>query len=375
MGSNMKKISHWLNDSVYIPPLSPACKMCAQGTKMVILATGLCSTKCFYCPLSQKKSGTDCIFADEWELENENDTEKFIQEATYIAAKGAGITGGDPLLVWQRVVDYIQLLKNHFGPAFHIHLYTSGLHNNEHISDLVAAGLDEIRFHPQLVYWGKMEKNPLSAIIKKTMTLDCDVALEIPVFPSHEKNTLALITWADAQNLRWINLNELEFSETNYHALAKKGYSVKSDISAAVKSSESTALNILNEMKNREFDIGVHYCSVSFKDGIQLKNRIKRRAHHVAQAYDVITDDGTLLKGIILKEKCSSDELYDLLVTTFAIPPKYMKKDRQNNRVELAPWILEDIAAELHRKGYHCYLIEEYPTADRLEVERIPLPI
>ena len=52
-------------------------------------------------------------------------------------------------------------------------------------------------------------------------------------------------------------------------------------------------------VQKKNLDIGVHYCSVSFKDGVQLKNRIKRRAEHIAKPYDVITNDGTLIKGAI----------------------------------------------------------------------------
>jgi len=122
--------------------------MCAQGSKMVVLITGLCSTGCYYCPLSLKKGGNDRIFADEWELKNESDTKKLVHEAEYINAIGAGITGGDPLIVWKRTKTYISLLKDTFGSEFHIHLYTSGLKNAEKIQQLVSAGLDEIRFHP-----------------------------------------------------------------------------------------------------------------------------------------------------------------------------------------------------------------------------------
>ena len=41
-----------------------------------------------------------------------------------------------------------------------------------------------------------------------------------------------------------------------------------------------------------------------------------------------------------------------------------------DNKVEVAPWILEDIAEDLEWK---CYESEQYPTADGLEVERTPL--
>jgi pyruvate formate-lyase activating enzyme-like uncharacterized protein len=44
--------------------------------------------------------------------------------------------------------------------------------------------------------------------------------------------------------------------------------------------------------------------------------------------------------------------------------------DAVRKRMETAPWIVEEIASEL---PFKCYIIEEYPTADRLEVERTPL--
>jgi len=94
----MKTINKWLNESSYTTPLSPACKMCADGSKMVVLITGLCPAKCFYCPLSLEKTGKDRIFADEWELDDEKDVEKLLKEGELIDATGAGITGGDPRL-------------------------------------------------------------------------------------------------------------------------------------------------------------------------------------------------------------------------------------------------------------------------------------
>ena len=40
------------------------------------------------------------------------------------------------------------------------------------------------------------------------------------------------------------------------------------------------------------------------------------------------------------------------------------------NKIEVAPWVLEDIASSVR---YRCFLSEQYPTADGLEVERTPL--
>ena len=371
----MRSIVPWLNESAYIAPLSPACKMCAKGAKMVVLVTGVCSSSCFYCPLSFRKGGKDVIFADEWQLKGEKDIETLIREAKYIKAVGAGITGGDPLLVWKRVKSYIKLLKETFGDKFHIHLYTSGLKNAEHIPDIVSAGLDEIRFHPEPDYWDKMEKSPLKQTIKNAIQTKADVAIEIPTIPNYEQQIISLIKWADNAGIRWINLNELEFSERNCNELDNRGYGIKDDVSAAVKNSQETAKSVLNSISKENLDIGVHFCSVSFKDGIQLRNRINRRAKSVAKKYEVISEEGTLIKGAVTHTKASLKDIFSFLQHEYEIPKKYLFIDKEKNRIELALWILETIANDLKEKGYECYMVEEYPTADRLEVERIPLPL
>jgi pyruvate formate-lyase activating enzyme-like uncharacterized protein len=369
----MKKLTPWLHDSTYIAPLSPACRMCAKGSKMVVLVTGLCSATCYYCPLSFKKGGTDRIFADEWELENEDDTKTLIREAEMIDAAGAGITGGDPLVVWKRAQRYITLLKEIFGERFNIHLYTSALKNAEHLVDLVAVGLDEVRFHPLPPTWGAMEKNPIRKVIGDMVESPADVAIEIPVIPKMEKEILALIGWANEHGVRWVNLNELEFSERNCEAFNARRYTVKNDISAAVRGSQQTALKVLQTVQKKNLAVGVHYCSVSFKDGVQLRNRLKRRARNIARPYDVITKEGTLIKGAIYTSKNSLRKLSTILQEIYGVPNHLFFVDKEKNRVEVATWLLEKNAKSLVRRGYNCYIVEEYPTADRLEVERTPM--
>ena len=365
----MKEVVQWLNDSSYTSPLSPACKMCAQGSKMVVLITGLCPSKCYYCPLSERKIGNDKIFVDEWELKNEKDTDKLIKEAELIKATGAGITGGDPLVVWERTKKYIEILKNNFGSKFHIHLYTSGLKNIEYVDDLVSAGLDEIRFHPPPTDWKNMEKSPLRDISRN----DVDVAIEIPVIPGRVKDIFSLIHWANINGIKWVNLNELEFSETNADELKKRGFTVKDDISAAVKDSQETAIKIVES--TRDLEIGVHYCSSSFKDGIQLRNRIKRRAKSIAKKYEIITEEGTILRGIVVPLNKTLEQLQAILIEEFSIVEKYLFVNKEKNRIEMPLWILEKLSVELNRQGSQCFMVEEYPTADQLEVERMPLPL
>jgi pyruvate formate-lyase activating enzyme-like uncharacterized protein len=371
----MKEITSWLHESSYIEPLSPGCSMCARGSKLVVLITGLCPASCFYCPLSFEKGGKDVIYADEWKLKNEDDIATLIQEARYIEAEGAGITGGDPLTKWERTIRYIDLLKSEFGSSFHIHLYTSGIENTDKIPDIIAAGLDELRFHPHPNHWDDMEHSPLASVITKALETSTDIAIEIPVIPQWQKKIIHLIKWAERQGVHWINLNELEFSERNADNLEIKGFDVKDDISSAAINSQETAISILQHVTLTDWNIGVHYCSSSFKDGIQLTNRIKRRAKNIARDIDIITEEGTILKGII--EPPTGSSLLDLqkfLKDKFHLPSNTFFINEHQKRIEVHIDILEKLAQNLSRQGYRCFIIEEYPTADKLEVERIPVP-
>jgi pyruvate formate-lyase activating enzyme-like uncharacterized protein len=321
---------------------------------MVLLVTGRCETGCYYCPLSRRKKGREVIYADEQRVRNDEDV---LAEARSINAEGTGITGGDPLLVLDRTLKYVALLKSTFGEKHHIHLYTSSISPDAY-GILEAAGLDELRIHPPIHIWGKLEKTDLK---KVTAESSMKIGMEVPAIPNHREDLVALIEYSDNIGMDFVNINELEFSETNWRRLRSRGFDVKDDVSSAVKGSEEVALDMLE----LDLSIPIHYCSSSFKDRIQLRRRIMRRAKNVARPSDLITDDGTLLKGVV--ETRNRRKIVDTLTGEFQVPQELIYIDSEKKRVEVAPWVLKDIAGEL---PYDSYLVEEYPTADRLEVER-----
>jgi pyruvate formate-lyase activating enzyme-like uncharacterized protein len=321
---------------------------------MVLLVTGRCETGCYYCPLSRRKKGREVIYADEQKVRNDED---LLAEARSIDAEGTGITGGDPLLVPDRTLRYVALLKSTFGEKHHIHLYTSSISPDAY-GILEAAGLDELRIHPPIQIWGKLEETDLKKVTAKS---SMKIGMEVPAIPNHREDLVALIEYSDNIGMDFVNINELEFSETNWRRLRSRGFEVKDDVSSAVKGSEEVALDMLE----LDLSIPIHYCSSSFKDRIQLRRRIMRRAKNVARPSDLITDDGTLLKGVV--ETRNRRKIVDTLTGKFQVPQELIHIDPEKKRVEVAPWVLKDIAGEL---PYDSYLVEEYPTADRLEVER-----
>ena len=209
--------------------LPKGCQFCLRGRKSVIFVTGLCPRRCFYCPLSRERKGKDVVFVNELKV---GDVRDIVREVAVSLSTGASLTGGDPLVRPKRSLKILKLLKSEFGENFHVHLYTSGISaTREVLSDLVKAGLDEIRFHPPENLVDKL----LDIIAPFAEKLD--VGFELPVLPNGEKELCEVIEKLEKANIKFVNLNELEFSETNYAALLQRGYKLAEDYIAAKGSS------------------------------------------------------------------------------------------------------------------------------------------
>ena len=327
---------------------------------MVLLVTGKCNKHCYYCPLSKEKKGKDVFFANERRV---SETSQVLEEGGLMDALGTGITGGDPLLRLERTVESIKTLKKRFGRFHHIHLYTAQTDGRK-IAKVASAGLDEIRFHPMVSQWASLAQSSFAKTVKLSKKLGMSVGLELPVIPGREDELVAAVKFADDAGLDFVNLNELEFSETNWRSLRKLDFDVRDDISSGVEGSEKLALNLLR----LDADVPLHYCSAAFKDGIQLRRRIMRRARNVRRPHEILTEDGTFLKGVIETNDISMTAAS--IMKKFAVPGDLVWSNPRKKRLEIAPWVLEEIAGELDMPSY---IVEEYPTADGLEVERIPL--
>ncbi len=329
--------------------LTEGCRLCYTGAKMVLFVTGICGRNCFYCPVSYERREKDVVFANERRIEKDED---IIEEAISMDALGAGITGGEPLLRPERVLHYIRLFKKKFGESFHIHLYTALAPEKEALISLRDAGLDEIRFHPPPDMCEDIVMTPYRDSIITAHKLGISTGIEIPSIKSDLHLIISLLEEVDG----FLNLNELEFSETNASELEKRGFVPENDISMAALGSRDLA----GSVKGKK----MHFCSSVFKDAVQLRERFKRIAKRSARDFDEITDDGTLVYGIIdgngqyiLKEAGVTEDM-------FAV---------REGSIETAWWIASDLAEELKEKGLNAYVIERYPMKNGNVVERTPL--
>lgn len=344
-------------NSLLLGEMPRGCKLCIKGAKLVLFVTGLCTQGCYYCPISEKRGGRDVVYANERPVKSTRD---IIEEAELIDALGTGITGGDPSLRFKRTLRYIKLLKRKFGKRHHIHMYCGGELSSEQLRLLKRAGLDEIRFHT----W-------TAGPVERALRAGLRAGVEVPAIPKEYARLVSLFRDLDRVGCDFVNLNELEFSDTNLSQLKSRGFETKSDESMAAKGSEETAVRALKwAAANTTLDI--HYCPSSLKDAVQLRNRLKRRAKNVVKPHEVVTEEGLLIKGVV--QKLQSEKLASTrrrLVLKHGIPTELIFIDKQKHRIELN-WRVAKKLAELEPKLKFA-LVEEYPTYDRLETTRIPL--
>ncbi|MGA1819750.1 MAG: radical SAM protein [Thermoplasmatota archaeon] len=366
------------------PPLG--CRYCDRGAKMVLYITGICRQECYYCPLSESKKDRDVIYANERLVEGKDWLHQVVSEAKRMKALGTGLTGGDPLVVPARTALVIKTLKEEFGKNHHVHLYTTGPFEIGHLAELKNAGLDEIRFHPPIHSWtsfrylaGGVEGDgslalPYHELISGAREQIPSVGLEVPAVIDEKgrgrvnsEGLLELARYGVRMGLDFININELEASHTNMELFAEKGFSLVGD-SMAVEGSRELAWSVINKVTGEKPKSGtvLHFCSSVYKDSVQLRHRLKRMASNLKKPYDVITDDGTFIRGVIISEE--PDELLTRLEDEYEVPRELMEP--LDDRIIIAAWVLEEIGPELHEETY---ISEVYPTWDGLEVERIPI--
>ncbi|MEF8826160.1 MAG: radical SAM protein [Halapricum sp.] len=329
--------------------ISKGCEQCANGGKMVIFVYGYCDQRdCFYCPLGENRKNVTDVYANERQVEEDQD---IIREAKRMDALGSSITGGEPQEVMDRTTRYISLLKDEFGEDHHIHLYTGITGGRENMRRLAEAGLDEIRFHPPYEQWGDLHGTEWEEILYIAREEGITPAFEIPgIRPETE-----FLEFLDEGAADFCNINEFEMSDGNFRRMQEQGYELREGHMSAVDGDREEILDVMGGHEK------TYFCTSVFKDAAQHRRRLKRMARNVRRPFDEITDDGTLVYG---KTTADPEHLADL-----GVPEEYYTV--KSDHVEVAWWLLEQMVDEGDlEKGE---IVEQYPTVDGTVVERTPV--
>lgn len=351
----MRKIKLTKGKSLAIGKLPEGCRLCIEGKKSVLFMTGLCKQDCFYCTISEKRWQKNESWINEQLLKKDSD---LIKEVELSNSRGVGITGGEPFLVLDKTTHYIKLLKENFGNSFHIHLYTSGICVGEkQLEKIYSAGLDEIRIHLN------------RELVNAAMKFGWDVGMEVPAILKDFGKLKQTVDFLENSGAKFLNINELEFSERNILPFQRLGFTKLSDSMTAVKGSKETAEKILEYAEENAKKLNLHFCTANLKMDCQLRNRLRRRAENIKKDFESVTKDGFLLKGIIFGKKLN--EIKNELMKN-NIPEKMFFISSEKGRVETSVAITKKLA-ERFRGRFKCAVVEEYPTAEPWDFELTPI--
>ena len=140
--------------------------------------------------------------------------------------------------------------------------------------------------------------------------------------------------------LDFLNINELEWGESNAYNMRERGYELADEMHNAIDGAIGWAEKLCRDDK-------VHWCSSAFKDSVQLRERLKRIAENTARPFDEITPDGTIVYGVL--EPLDQQKAICTKVCEKVLEPGSFEVF--DDRIEMAWWLLEKNADDLPGKN------------------------
>jgi len=325
------------------------CELCVQGRKMVLFITGLCSRNCEYCPLSEKRKNMDKIWANERECNNIEDVFEEIEQSH---AEGMSITGGDPLIKLDRTLEYASAIKKKFGKNFHIHIYLSTRLVNEDNLKKLSKVIDEVRFHPEID-----SKTPEEEIKKVKLASKFwnkqNIGIEIPLFPDETDESIRLLSKLESF-ISFVNLNELEIGESNVDFMTNTKKYKLIEGGYVVSDSKEAGIKVLEFFKNKKSKLKIHLCTANTKNWFQFKNRLK---NYTPLKFGKMTDEGIVVYFVV-ENPNQIESVKNMKNIRFY-------EDKKKKRILIKA---EDVRKLMN--NFEVFRVEEFPTSDRIEVER-----
>jgi pyruvate formate-lyase activating enzyme-like uncharacterized protein len=181
-----------------------------------------------------------------------------------------------------------------------------------------------------------------------------DIGVELPLLPDKKKEILEFILKIKDYT-GFVNLNELEISETNLDYITRR-YKLEEG-GYIVSGSRESGIWILHELNKRKTRLKVHLCTSELKDWHQYKNRLLL---HKILPFGKKTEDGTVVYYAIYakdnkefnisgNEECSVYNLAQMIISKTGSKSKikvFKEEKAQPQQVKL------DIS-ELQKLGYN----------------------
>lgn len=242
----------------YLSHISKGCEICGGGKWSCLFITNKCNAGCFYCPAPQLADETPSTQGI-----NFNDPEDYAAYINYFRFQGASFSGGEPLLYFDRTLSYLKALRKRCASNLYIWMYSNGiLASRENLQTLANENLDEIRFDIGATGFSLDKVKLAKGIIP-------NITIEIPAIPEAKDRLIALMPAMIEAGVTNLNLHHLRLTLHNADQLVKRPYTIMSAEKPLVLESELAALEIIQEAKKQNLDLGINYCSFHFKNRFQ----------------------------------------------------------------------------------------------------------
>jgi pyruvate formate-lyase activating enzyme-like uncharacterized protein len=263
--------------------LSPGCRSCGDGGWSCLFVNGRCNGHCFYCPTAQDDDGPPVTNGLAFTSPEDY--------AAYVAAlgfSGVSISGGEPLMMPELTLAYLNAVRKRCGSDVHLWLYTNGtLLTVDLCSRLRDAGLDEIRFDLGAVRYN---------LKKLRLAVGCipTVTVEIPAVPEDEELLKRKMVEMAEAGVNHLNLHQMRLTPYNFGPLTERGYTFLHGEKVTVLESELCALRMVRFGMAQGVPLPVNYCSFPYKRRFQHAAARRRAALTVCVSGEVVTEPGYL---------------------------------------------------------------------------------
>lgn len=310
----------------FLNHISKGCQLCGEGQWSCLFITGQCNANCFYCPAPQEKDeppeSQGLIFPT---------PEAYAEYINYFGFKGVSFSGGEPLLVRDRVMQYLKAVRNSCNPDIYTWMYTNGLlANREIFKSLADRGLDEVRFDIgatgyQLKY------------LEQARNVISNVTVEIPAIPEQKALLIELLPKLVNAGVTNLNLHQLRLTHHNAPKLIKRGYTYIPAERPIVLESELTALEVMAYAQKNNIPIGINYCSFHFKYRFQKAGYRKIIAKKFKNTGEKITEKGYIRLRNGAAINYDGITLHSMENSKLAIPSSLLELTHKKYGVQRSP--------------------------------------
>ncbi len=269
------------NSKVDVTKLSKGCQLCGEGQWSCLFINNLCNGKCFYCPTQQNDLA-----------QPETNTLIFEEPQTYVdyirkfGFKGVSISGGEPLISFDKSLAFVKAVKDAFGDEVYVWLYTNGiLLTPEKVEAFKQAGLNEMRFDIGATEY-KTDKLQLALGQIPVVTV------EIPAVPQEEELLKEKIRELSALGVNHLNFHQMRLTPYNFNQLVEHDYTYIHGEKVTVMESELTALRLIQFALDEGLDLPINYCSFVYKNRHQKSANRKKHAPLVRYPWEEVTENG-----------------------------------------------------------------------------------